>query len=194
MAEIERDRVSDELQACPVPEQVPQPLMTDWLKLLDDPDSRIRKVSDVSVKNQESDTYYLFHPKIPDSIFAVVPLGADPHDQSLISRINGDRYKDGNRVSYYDQGIFDDGTLRLVKVDFGFDGNNPFVAKQSVIFAKMDFPKPIEKGVYEAEFDSKGRLTSYLTGRSTGEYGFQTPDAPHYEDYKRQLHPTKCFP
>jgi len=193
MVEIKPGATSDEMPACPTPEQVPPPLMSEWLNFLDDHDSKIRKISDASIKNQESDTYFLYHPRVPDHIFAVVPLGGDPHDPTTISRINGDRYKDGKRIEYYGQGIIDSaGTLQFIKVDFDWKGDSPIVAKQTVIYAQIDFPNPKDKFVYEAQFDRNGRLTSYLTGTSTGEFGFQTPDSPHYQDYMKQLHPTEC--
>jgi|LakMenEpi03Aug12_release.lakeMendotaPanAssembly.Ray.scaffolds.fasta_scaffold479903_1 hypothetical protein len=191
MEDHAKNGVLENLELCPVPEQVPPPLMSEWLELLRDPESRTRKVSDTSVKNKELDTYYLYNPKVEDTMFAMVPSGAKPDNTSAITRINGDRYKDGKRTEYYGQS-FADSLLRLAKVEFGYDGNDSYVARQTVLYVQPDIPKPIDKGVYEAQFDKLGHLINYFTGESTGKYGFQTPDSPHYQEYRQQLHPTQC--
>lgn len=68
------------------------------------------------------------------------------------------------------------------------------VTLELVVETKLEIPKPIDKSVYEAQFDATGRLINYLTGTSTGKYGFQNPEDSHYEEYVSQLHQTKCVP
>jgi hypothetical protein len=191
LTDLERGGVSDKAQVCPTPEQVPEPLMEAWIQLRNDKANPVKIVPD---EKNEWDTHYLFSASIPDAIFAVVPHGADSHNRNVITRIDGDRYQDGKRIAYYGQSFPTEGTMRLVAVEFGWNGNTPYVAKQTAIYTQLESSRPKDTFVYEARFDKDGHLTNYMTGTSTGTFGFQTPGSAHYRDYMRQLHPTICKP
>lgn len=151
-------------QDCPRPEAVPSPLLDEYLSLLPDAKTKMRKVDDGA---KDYDWYILSNPDLKDLYWDVaIKKDRDPENVNDIAYINGDGYEQGRRISYFN--LVNDGQpagpFKQIDIKFNRHEANAYVASQIITDERIDARLP---RVSAATFDPSGHLLTFQTGTTT---------------------------